>query len=56
VTKPLLYDASKKYLVISILERNNYSDFGGDRKILTIPILAPFQLKIKLKIQKDAIV
>jgi hypothetical protein len=50
VTKPPLYDALEEYLVIGVLGRNNYSDFGGGRKVLTILILAPFQLKIKLRI------
>jgi hypothetical protein len=42
--------------IVDILGRNNYGDFGGSRKVLTILILAPFQLKIKLRIQKDTIV
>jgi hypothetical protein len=56
VTNPPLYDTLEEYLVIGVLGRNNYGDFGDGRKILTILILALFQLKIKLRIQKDAVV
>jgi hypothetical protein len=43
-------------IIVGVLGRNNYGDFGGYRKVLTILIWVPFQLKIKLRIKKDAIV